>query len=132
MMNFFEKRQIQKYIDKWVGTLDSETKGKWNEWLKKRDIIAKELGLNEEQILNVTKLQITSVVLYTRKKKINLTEATREQIVTTKGTTKELELLAGLANTEKEYEAKCSEFLAKFDKRYDQLRNGTNNKPAKR
>ena len=70
-MGLFEKKDLRDYIATWSTQLSPDYKAAWNEWLKKRDIVAKQMGLDEKQILYVTKIDKQFVCLFYKILQIN-------------------------------------------------------------
>ena len=82
-MGLFEKKDLRDYIATWSTQLSPDYKAAWNEWLKKRDIVAKQMGLDEKQILYVTKITLMTYLGYDFKRKINLNSQTIDKVVKT-------------------------------------------------
>ena len=122
-MGLFDKRDLRDYIETWSEKLSPDYKKAWNEWLKKRDIVAKQMGLTEKQILYATKITLLAYLGYDFKRRINLNDKTLDQVVRTKGTTDALKFINELIKERKALQAKCSDYYPEFEKRVENLNN---------
>ena len=122
-MGLFEKRDLKDYIETWTAKLSPDYRKAWNEWLKKRDIVAKQMGLDEKQILYVTKITLMTYLGYDFKRRINLNNETLDKVVKTKGTTETLEFINGLIKSIDLLEYKCRDYYPEFKARVEKVNN---------
>lgn len=119
-MTLNERNDMQRFINGWVANLSADYKKAWNAWLPKRDLVAKQMKLTQDQILWVTKREIAKYVNFDYRRRINMDGKSKQEIVSTKGTTKSLEIIANMVNIHKEASIKCAGFINEFDKRVSQ------------
>lgn len=115
-----EKRKILSFIATWEPYLSDEYRRAWENWKRKRDIIANAMGLTEKEKLYITHAELARYAKSDISNRVGLNEETAQKFVKTRGTTKILETTAKLATIYKEYRAKC-DFIDEFDKRMEKL-----------
>ena len=121
-MIFFGKKEALDFIAKWEPTLSPTFAKSWNDFKQRRDIVAKRMGLNEKEIINVTVCNLADCVVWDLKTKHNLI-GDKQKILSTHGNTEIIAMGAKVARDYKEYREKCSYFIELFEKEMDKLKN---------
>lgn len=110
-----EKKEILNFIATWEPTLSQTYKQAWLAFKYTRDIVCKELGLKEIDMLYLTKRELARYVAYDTKRKAGLTDKNIANLAKTRGNTHIFELMKKMTDIHKEYTTKCSSYVRLFD-----------------
>ena len=122
---FFNKehREMKKIISYCMNALTDEQKKKWPNWCKRRDIVAKDMGLTETEVLQLTVAMIANLCIIATYQKYGYGDWSKERLENTKGTTKAIKEANGYAKIAREYEAKTADIQQPFFNRVSALKN---------
>ena len=119
-MIFFGKREALAFIEEWEENLSPEYRKAWMVFKERRDVVAKNLGLNEREILFLTVEELANFVVWDTKTKYNIMTTAAAKV---RGNTEGFKILERVGKVYREYKEKCSDFRPKFDKEMAKFNN---------
>ena len=120
-MTELERQNILTYVESYRNALPEQYKAYWHNWLSDRDTVAKKLNLTQEQILYVTKRQMTDLVLVVLKDMSGFNKMGADAFAKTNGTTKVLSKMRELVEISKEIGNLIPKTLKRFDAEMEKL-----------
>ena len=82
-----EVADLNEEIERWERLLSPQYKEAWDQWIKRRDIVSRQMNLSDFEIATLTCREVCKYVTYSLKREIGLTSSNQEEIVRTRGNT---------------------------------------------
>lgn len=113
-----ELEELKETTKKWEKVLTPAYLVAWQEWLKKRDVVAAKLNLKEIEIERITCREVIRYAIFSLKRTIGMTDTNKEQISKTRGNTKALQTLRMAMEEFSKYDQLVRKFISidSFDK----------------
>ena len=120
-----ELDQMQETIQRWERVLTPTYLSLWKDWLKKRDILANKLKLNEIEVAKITCREVTRYAIFSLRRSIGITDTNHEKIATTRGNTNALKLYKMAMDEFERYDDSVRSFISieNFDKEIARVTN---------
>ena len=120
-----EKKECMAFIKEWEWRLNHPYREAWQNRKRNIDIVAKAMQLTDTQKALVLRRDLAWYVGNDYKKRIGFdqSDASKQRVINTKGTTKTLELISKMADEYKLYNYKCSSFIEEYCSRMQALEN---------
>lgn len=118
-----ESDELNKVIDKWIGMLTPQYKNLWQQWIAKRDIVAKEMRLSDVDVARLTCREASKYAAFSLKRQIGLTESTKETVIKTRGNTWAFQNMKAAMDDYEKYSRLVNRTISleKFDKAIDKV-----------
>ena len=120
-MTELERNNLLTYVENYRKALPEYAQKHWEDWCKKRNIVASKLNLNNDQILYLTKRQMVDLVVVVLKERSGFNRVGATKFSKTKGTTKIIKKMTELIDVRSSIERAMPVTVKRFDTEIDKL-----------